>query len=38
MDSFKPVQTWQQAVGFAIMVLVVVAVANRVAPLRKIVG
>lgn len=38
MDSFKPVQTWQQAVGFALMVIVVVAVANRIAPVRKIIG
>lgn len=38
MNDFKPVATWQQAVGLAVMVLVVVAVANRVAPIRKVIG
>lgn len=38
MDDFKPVPTWQKAVGLAVVVLVVVAVANRVAPIRKLIG
>ena len=38
MNDFKPVATWQQAVGLAVMVLVVVAVANRIGPVKRIIG
>jgi hypothetical protein len=38
MKDFQPVATWQQAVGLAVFILVVMAVANRVGPVKKIVG
>lgn len=38
MRDFQPVSTWQQAVGLAVFVLVVMAVANRVGPVKRLVG
>jgi len=38
VDAFKPVETWQKAVGLAVFVLVIVAVANRIGPVKKLVG
>jgi len=38
MEAFQPVATWQKAVGLAFFILVVVAVANRIGPVKKLVG
>lgn len=38
MEAFQPVATWQKAVGLAVFILVVVAAANRIAVVKRIVG
>jgi hypothetical protein len=38
VEDFQPVATWQKAVGLAVFILVVVAVANRIGPVKRIVG
>lgn len=38
VEDFQPVSTWQKAVGLTVFILVVMAVANRIAPVKKLVG